>query len=434
MERKYHMQAISSEILTNIASFNGIDVYHIKADKFKTSTINIFLHDNLCRENVTKNALLPAVLRRGCKRLATFQDIALYLEELYGASFDCGVVKKGERQILHFYMECVSDKFTGADEKIFEKASQLIYEIMTDPVVEDGGFKSEYMEQEKENLKNLIESRINDKVQYAMERCYEEMCKEEPFGIFEYGSVSDLSGINGNNLYEHYKTAISTFPVSVFITGNVKEEVISGLVEKLSKIPRSQVKKVDLEKIDADVGEIKKVNENINVNQAKLALGFRTYTASNNKDYYPLLVYNGILGGGMHSKLFQNVREKESLAYYIYSRLDKFKGVMIISGGIETGNKEKTEGIIEKQLEDIRNGKISDYEFDSTIKTIETGINSLKDSQMQIVDFYLSQVIVNTTDTLDSIIEKVKKVTKKDVVDVSKKIQLDTVYFLAPQA
>jgi len=168
----------------------------------------------------------------------------------------------------------------------------------------------------------------------------------------------------------------------------------------------------------------------VSVNQGKLCLGFRTNTPPGSKDYYKLLVYNSILGGGLHSKLFQNVREKAGLAYYAFSRLEKFKGLMVVSCGIEIKNKDKALEIIYKQLDEIKNGNISDYEYEASIKSIETGIKSLKDIQLQIVDFYLSQYIAETDDTPDDVIENVKKVTKKDVVDIAERIKLDTVYFL----
>jgi predicted Zn-dependent peptidase len=168
----------------------------------------------------------------------------------------------------------------------------------------------------------------------------------------------------------------------------------------------------------------------MDVSQAKLCLGFRTNTPPGSEDYYKLLVYNGILGGGIHSKLFQNVREKASLAYYVFSRIEKFKGLMVVSSGIETENREKAEEIILEQMEEIRKGNISDYEFDSTIKTIETGVRSLSDNQIQMVDFYLSQAIINGKDNFESLIKKVKSVTKQDVIDIASKIKLDTKYFL----
>jgi len=422
-------RAVEEQAL-KIASLNGIDFYQIKTEKFKTNTINIFFHDNLRKETAAKNAMVPAVLRRGCERFPTLRDISLYLEELYGASFDCGVTKKGERQIIQFYIEFVSDKYAGGNAGQFEKATDLLIDIIMKPVVEKDAFRNDYVDQEKENLRKLIESRVNDKMQYAVDRCFEEMCKDEPFGIYDYGAVDDLADINSRNLFEHYKSMLETYPMQVFITGNVGEDKIKGIIDKLSNIKRGKIKKVDITNIEKEVVKVRNVTEPMNVNQGKLSLGFRTNTSSNDEDYYALMVYNGILGGGIHSKLFQNVREKASLAYYVFSRLEKFKGLMIISSGIETDNKDKAIDIILSQMDEIQKGNISDYEYDSTLKAIETGIKSLRDNQLQMVDFYLSQAIVNTDDNFETLNEKIKKVSKQDVVEVSKKIKLDTIYFL----
>lgn len=421
---------IIEEQATRIASFNGIDIYQIRTGKFKTSTINIFFHDSLSKENAAKNAMVPAVLRRGCERFPTLRDISLYLEELYGASFDCGVTKKGERQIIQFYIDYASDKYTGEKSSQFERALDLLFEIVTKPVLENGIFKNDYVEQEKDNLRKLIESRVNDKMQYAVDRCFEEMCKDEHFGVYDYGSVEDLAYINNRNLFEHYKNMLETYPVQVFITGNIEDDKVKCMIDKLSTVKRGNIKNVDISSIEKEVGEVKNVTERMNVNQGKLSLGFRTNTPPNSRDYYSLVVYNGILGGSIHSKLFQNVREKASLAYYVFSRMEKFKGLMIVSSGIEIDNKDKAVDIILKQMDEIKNGNISGYEFEATLKTIETGIKSLKDNQLQIVDFYLSQTVAGTDDNFETLNEKIKEVSKQDVIDISKKIKLDTVYFL----
>jgi len=177
----------------------------------------------------------------------------------------------------------------------------------------------------------------------------------------------------------------------------------------------------------------KDVTEKLNVNQGKLSLGFRTNTSPDSSDYYALVVYNGILGGGIHSKLFQNVREKASLAYYVFSRLEKFKGLMVVSSGIEIENRDKALGIILEQLEQIKAGNISDYEYETTLNVIETGIKSLKDNQISIVDFYLSQTVAGTNDDFSSFIEKIRKVKREDVIRIAEKIKLDTIYFLTDE-
>lgn len=421
---------LSENHVSQIASVNGIKIFQIKSNRFKTNSINIFFHDDLSKERATKNALLPAVLRRGCEGYPTNRDISLRLEELYGAVFDCGVTKKGESQVIQFYLEYVSDKYAKSGDNLTQKTFDLILKIITKPIIENNAFKAEYVEQESENLIELIEGRINDKVQYAVDKCLEEMCKDEPFGIYDYGSVEELQKINAQNLYEHYKYFLETLPVYVFIYGDLDDDKIKYIIDGLSAIKRGSVKTVGKTGIESKVGDVKNITERMNVTQGKLCMGFRTNISPDSKDYYKLMVYNSILGGGLHSKLFQNVREKAGLAYYVFSRLEKFKGLMVISSGIEIDNRDKAIEIIKKQLEDIKNGNISDYEYEASIKSMETGVKSLTDSQLQVVDFYLSQYIIGTDDGPNDIIEKVKQVTKQDVVDIADRIKLDTLYFL----
>lgn len=421
---------VMDDKLVKIADINGIEIFHLLTDKFKTNTINVFFQDELSKESATKNALIPAVLRRGTKKHTDIQQIALYLEELYGAAFDCGIAKKGERQIMHFYMEFIADAFTGDNSSLFEKSFNFIMDIVTNPIVNNSSFKEDFVSQEKENLKKLIESRVNDKMQYAVDKCLEIMCENEPFSIFEYGQISDLENINGKNLYDHYIKMLETYPMMIFVTGNINEKSLDIIKESASKIKRGELKRLPETKLDKEVDKVTDFTDKMNVSQGKLSLGFRTNISPKDPDYNQLVVFNAILGGGIHSKLFQNVRERASLAYYAFSRLEKFKGLMVISSGIEISNKEKAYKIILKQIEDIKASKISDYEYNSTIKTIETGIKSLKDSQLYMVDFYLSQLVTGTNDDFNSVIEKIKMVKKQDVVEIAKKVKLEVVYFL----
>lgn len=421
---------ILEENLNKITEINGIKVYNIKSSRFKTNTINIFFKDNLNQDSVALNALFPSVLRRGCKGFPTIKDINLYLEELYGAVFDCGIVKKGEKQIIHFYFEYVSDKYTSDSHRNFEKALDFLLNIIYKPELQDGSFNEQYVQQEKSNLKMSIESRTNDKVQYALDRCYELMCKDEPFGIYEYGTVDQIDNISSSELYKHYKEKVSTLPADIFITGELCDSDIEILKHSLYNINRSAPKSLLSSIVKKCVDKVSYFEDAMDVNQAKLSLGFRTNITSNEDKYYALLVYNGILGGGMHSKLFQNVREKAGLAYYVFAGLEKFKGLMIIGSGIDIKERDHAKELILKQLDEIQEGNITDYEFESTIKSLETGIQSLKDSQLQFVDFYLSQLISETHDTLEGLLGKIQRVTRQDVIDIAKKIQLDTVYFL----
>lgn len=432
---------------------NNIEIYYIPAGKFKTNTITFFFFENLTRNSVSKNALIPAVLRRGCRDYPEMVRISMQLEKFYGCSFDCSVAKKGEYHIIYFHSEFISDKYVNPEEELFKNVFELILKIIVDPVTENGLFKSEYVEQEKETVKKIIERRINDKVQYAVERCIEEMCKNEPYGIYEYGDIEGLESITLNSLYDQYRNMIENYPLIIYITGDVQREKLSWATEKINKIfgsirknpatvessinniLKNNIKMQKGSKINKTEGNntggnVRYINENIGVNQAKLSLGFRTGISPQENHYYSFVVFDRILGGGVYSKLFQNVREQQGLAYYIFSQYEKFKGLLLVSCGIDADQKEKTIDIILKQIDEMKSGNITDYELDSALKSIKTDIHSLRDSQLQIAEFYLSQILAGTRDDFGLFNEKTGRVSAADVINVSKMVQLDTVYFL----
>jgi predicted Zn-dependent peptidase len=414
----------------SISSFNGIDVFRINTDKFKTSSIHFFFQDNLTRANVTKNALLPAVIRRGTEKYPTLRDISMKLENLYGASFDCGVTKKGERHIMHFYVDFLSKQYVPGGTDTFSEGLGLLWDVITKPALINGKFNEDYLVQEKDKLRILIEGRVNDKMQYSVDRCLEEVCRNEPFGIYDYGFKEDIEAITSDELTAHYRTMLESFPLQVWLAGNITDSEADSAVRLLKELPRRNIVTLLNGFVEKEKPEPRYVTETMNVTQGKLCLGYRTNTAADSGDYPALMVFNSILGGGVHSKLFQNVREKASLAYYAYSRLDKFKGLMVISSGIEIGNKGKALEIISRQLDDIANGIVSDQELETAVKSIETGLKSLTDSQHSMVDFYLSQTVSGTRDDFADIMKKVKTVKKDDVIRISRRVGLDTVYFL----
>lgn len=189
---------------------NGIKLHKIQTDKFKTNLIAVMLTTKLERESVTKNALIPAILRRGTAKLNTQEEINKKLEEMYGASFDCGLDKTGDNQVLKFYIETVNDEFLPQDaENMLKTSLENIFDIVLNPYLESNCFKKEYVEQEKENLKQIIEGKIDNKARYSLDRCIEEMYKNKPYGLYKYGYIEDLEEITPQSLYEHYKKIIS---------------------------------------------------------------------------------------------------------------------------------------------------------------------------------------------------------------------------------
>ncbi|WP_245589858.1 EF-P 5-aminopentanol modification-associated protein YfmF [Caldanaerobius polysaccharolyticus] len=405
----------------------GVNLYVDRINKFKTTSINVYVHEEL-GDNASKFALIPSVLKRGCNGYPTYRDITRYLEGLYGASLRVGVGKKGERQFIQFNMEVVDGRYAGEDT--FTKAVDFICRILTQPVLENGHFKKSYVDIEKQNQVNQIKSRINDKTAYAVERCFEEMCKGEKFAIDRLGTQEMTQAIDEKNLYDYYRDVLASNPIDIIVTGDVGEDEVEAIVRNAFNFAREGVKPIAPTAVVHYVDRVKEVVDRLDVTQGKLSLGFRTNVLPDSPDYFKLVVYTGILGGGPHSKLFANVREKASLAYYAFARLERYKGLMVISSGIDVDNYHKALDIINQQLEDIKAGRISNYEYESTIKAIENSVKSMTDSAFQRADFVLSESIVGTNYSFDEYLQRVRSVTISDVVDVARRIQLDTIYFM----
>lgn len=407
---------------------NGIYLNLIETNKFKSNLLSYYFIRPLSREEATKNSLVPVVLKRGTKDFTTSIEVEKELESMYGASYSASINKRGERHALRFTMEWANGEYLhdkSNDLKVMEMLRNLVY----NPYLEDGAFKKEYVDQEKENHKNRIEGKINDKSSYAVNRCIEEMCKYEKFSIYQIGYVEDLINIDEVNLYHHYQNILNTSQIEIFYVGNLDQSLESYLIET-NKIERDNIVSIPRETIVKAVQRKNMVDEKLDVNQGKLVIGYRTGIPFEDKLYNGLLLASDILGGGPNSKLFKNVREAESLAYYVSSSILKYKSLMIVDGGIEFVNYHKTVDIINKQLEDIKSGIFTDDDIEISKKSIRTSTESIKDSAFLISEFFLSQEMAKDTRSLDEVLEDFDKVKREEIIQAAKKIVIDTIYFM----
>lgn len=412
----------------------GITIHNINTEKFKTNLYSIFLATPLNRETVTKNALIAAVLRRGTQNIKSQDLISKKFEEMYGASFDCGIEKSGDNQIIKFYLEAVNEEFLPEKEELTKKCIDLLFDIVLNPLVENNGFKKEYVEGEKENLKQIIESKIDNKRVYSLERCTEEMYKGEPYGLYKYGYVDDLEKINPQCLYQQYKKLISECKIDIFVSGMTDRKKINDIISNNSEILKLNERTANYsnnkEKIDA-LANIKEkiIEEHLQVGQGNLVIGLR---ANNNKENAKFItsVYNAILGGGANSKLFQNVREKESLAYTAGSTYKRQKNAIFIRCGIEIENYEKALNTIKVQLEDLKNGNFTDTDIKNAKKLIIESIISIGSEQDTEITYYYGQELSDNPISIEEYISKIDNVNKNDIIEIAKDIYVDTVYFL----
>ena len=407
----------------------GITLHKINTTKFKTNLFAIFITTPLSRANVTKNALISAVLRRGTSNFPSQELISKELEDMYGASFDCGVDKNGDNQVLKFYIESINDDFLPEKYNLAEKSLKLLVDVVFNPLTENCGFKKEYVEQEKNTLKQIIEGKIDNKSKYALDRCIEEMYKNKPYGLYKFGYIEDLDKINEVDLYSYYKTLISECKIDVFVSGfntdNLNENEILG---NLSERKANYIKVVN-NFINNKISQPEEIIEKMDVTQGKLMIGADVLELKEDEKQIASL-YSVVLGGGANSKLFQNVREKASLAYTAGASYIKAKNNIIIKCGIEIKNYKRALEIMKEQLRQMLDGEFSDQDLNSAKQLIIASYKSVSESQDGEVSYYFAQELSDKFVSIDESIEEVNNVTKAQIVDIAKKVQLNTIYFL----
>lgn len=414
---------------TSDGCYPGLHI--ISTPKFKTVSIVLVMHSDLSPDRATKNALIPLVLRRGTRTYPDTINLMRRLDSLYGAVLGADVAKRGERHLLVFSIEFADSAFLPSGQDLLSSTTDLLKEVVLSPAQSEAGYlRDDHVHQEKANLRLQLESIVNDKQRYAVKRCIEEMCRDEDFRVSKYGSVEDLDAIGPESLTSWYRHAVSAYPLDVFIVGNVDQAKARSVRDALC-LDRPAPQKVRSQSATEKwPSEPRFVEESMDVSQGKLVLGYRTNIGYKDPDYPALLFLNGVFGGYPHSKLFQNVREKASLAYYVFSQIEETKGIMLASAGIDPAKQDKTVEIIGSQMQDIACGRISQDEMEATRKAIMSYLSTVPDSAGAHVDFVLTGVVNARDRSWQSLREDISKVSRDDVVQAAAKVCLDTVYFL----
>ena len=406
----------------------GINLYMIKDDKFKAFRACVLIHRPLTKEEVSLNTLLAATVRMQSKNYPTFSRISEELENLYGADLISRASKYGERQIIKIGVQSVSDSALGKNGN-FKKAMELLYDIVF--FAGDGnGFSENVVSVEKKNIIDAINAEKNDKRSYSVLRLQEEMCKDEPYGINPLGYIDEVEKADATALYAHYRKILEESRIDIIFSGNFDEnEAVKSaelFANNLAEREISEIKEVILPARN----EIKSVTDKMDVTQGKLCMGWRTGEKTSKENYPATIVYNSIFGGSAVSKLFNNVREKLSLCYYVGSSIDRLKEIMIVRSGVEFENFGKAYDEIMLQQEAMVKGDFSDEEIDFAKKHLITAYESNLDSIGAMAEYYTMQILLGTDVSIEEMTEKIEKVTREEIVQAAKGMTLDTVYYI----
>ena len=411
----------------------GVFLTHLRSDKFKTACMSVNLLTQLQRDTAAMTALIPQVLRRGTARYGDMEQLSRRMDELYGTAIEPTIRRIGEIHCPGFFASFPEGEYLPGGEKLLNEVAGLMAELLLSPNTRGGLLLPDYVESEKEKLLELIRSRVNEKRSYALSRCIEEMCCYEDFAVSRFGSEDEAENINYKKLTKHYRQLLQSSPVELFYCGKAGyKQVASVLKDAFSSMPRAE--------IDYDIGTdvrmnavedgIRYVEEEMDVSQGKLVMGFRLGECMDEPDIPAIYVFNTVFGSGANSKLFMNVREKLSLCYYASSAIVLKKGIMLVSSGIEFDKYEEAKAEIFAQLEAVKNGDITEEELLTAKRGVSSELRSAMDSQGELEGFWLSQAMEGLDYGPMELAELVEDVTKEDVMAIARSIEPDLIYFL----
>ena len=405
----------------------GVYLTCMPARKFKTDLLSAQFMTPIGSETASVQALLPAVLRRGCARYPDMGSLGAELDRLYGAEISYTVRKKGESQCVGFVASLIDDAFTPGGEKLLEPVAELLGQVICDPVTKDGGFLPEYADSERTNLVDAIRSILNDKRDYADLRLLQEMCAGEGYGVSRFGDEKAAEALTGERVYATYTRLLSSAPLELFYCGGAEYgRVEDALSKALSALPRTAVSPLPKTLRHAARREVRRVTDAMDVTQGKLGMGF----ACGSGDFAALTMGNTLFGGSSNSKLFMNVREKLSLCYYASSLLHREKGLITVSSGIEFENFQRAYDEILLQLRAVQAGELEEWELEGARSTLCNAYATIGDSQGKLENFWLGRMASGRTETPEELAEGVRAVTTERIREAMESVSLDTVYFL----
>ena len=407
----------------------GVRFRYFPDARFKQGAFSIQLVRPMCREEAALNALLSAVLLRGCREYPDMRSVIRRLDDLYGASAGTMVRRVGDYQTTGLYCGFIDDRFALEGDRVTEPMLDFAAALLLDPVLENGVFRPDFVESEKKNLVATIEAELNDKRVYANSQMMRMMCKEDSFGIPRLGEKEDVEAITPRSLYDHYRKILRESPMELFYVGAAPLQTVAEKLKALfGNIERNYVN-LPKQTPFHDAGGCDTVEE-MDVAQGKLSMGFVTPITVRDEEFVAMQLLNVIFGSGMTSKLFMNIREKQSLCYSIGSGYHGSKGILTVSAGIDSDKDKVVRRAVQEQLEECKQGHISEAELRSAKESLCSSLRATHDSPGSIEGYYSTAVLSGLTLTPAAYMEAVERTTLEQIVAAANTLKLHTVYFL----
>ena len=416
-------------MIQTIPILPGVELQTLPDKRFKQGCLSIQLIRPMCENEAAMNALIPSVLLRGTKKHPDLRSVTMVMDDLYGAAIGPLVRRVGDYQTTGLYCGFMDPRFALPGDRVLEPVMDFLRELLLESPTSDGGFLPEFVESEKKNLIATIESERNDKQVYAMSRMLRSMCQGDSFGLPRLGEREQVAAIDPVTLYRHYQKILRESFIRIFYVGSADPGQIAELVKPIFDFPdRAPMTLPPQSGLRCSPGG--DITETMEVTQGKLCMGFTTPITNRNDDFAATQLLNVVLGGGMTSKLFMNIREKQSLCYSISSGYYGAKGILTVSAGIDCDKREQVIREVLHQLELCRSGDITEAELTAARQALLSSLRSTHDSPSAIEGYYSTSALSGVKLTPQAHMQALNAVTCSQVADAARKLTLHTTYFL----
>ncbi|WP_432359239.1 EF-P 5-aminopentanol modification-associated protein YfmF [Sporosarcina sp. UB5] len=417
-------------MFTKVELQKGVNLYIRKTEQFKTITMSIKWLAELDEKQAAYRAVLSNVLQDSNADFPKQSDLRKALDELYGTVFFMDAGKRGKSHIVTLNMECVNDEYLSTSG-VFDEALKLVRSVIFNPNLKNGTFDESIVNREKRTVIERIRAIYDDKGRYAHKRMLELMRPNDPASMSASGTEEDVEGITSATLLDTYKRMLDEDEIDIYVVGDVQEDELAEKIKSMFGFSARAVTKKQYEQPQTEVKEARQVFERQDMKQGKLQVGYSTPVSFFHPDYPKMQVTNGVFGGFAHSKLFMNVREKESMAYTVNSAYAAYYGIVYVMAGIDAELEEKAVKLIGEQIEAMQKGNISELELNQTVALLTNSIRSAFDSARGQIEVYDQYKQLDEDFTAEKWIAKWEAVSIDDVKQMASEIHMELIYLLS---
>lgn len=417
----------------NLKIENSQKDLHVKVlptTKFKTTTITLKFMAPLDSETMTARSILSKVLVRATKQWPSDKDFNRHLSHLYGAYVNSFVSKFKDKHVITISLELVNERYLKDQTPLFEKGLELLKEMIYNPLISDNKFDETFVAQEKSLLSKKLNAMIDNKSQISFLNLLKYMFGEQPYRHLATGQVEYIADITSENLYHTYQSMLENDYCAVYVVGNVDEQQVKSQIQTYFNINPFSFELSQFNPVGQDHNTPQVIVETDDVDQAKLNMGFKLPAKYGDPEYFAMIVFNVMFGGDPSSVLFNEVREKQSLAYSIHSQIDAKNGFLFVLSGVSTDKYEVAKETIVSEFEKFQQGDFEEEKIALAKKVILSQRQESHDRAKSIIEIMNNNILLDEPMSEESYISGIQNVNKSDIQQLAQATKLDTIYIL----